>query len=75
MALLGMHTAVIGQYLIDDLGETRQLPAVSDADPTMLRRGRKNQHLVDRLAVNPKIPRSGPTAHPVNNHGMANLLI
>jgi hypothetical protein len=75
MPLLGMHRAIVGQYPVDDLGEAGQLPAVRNPAPTMLWGFRKNQHLVDRLAINPKVPRRGPAAHPVNDHGMANLLI
>lgn len=72
MPLLGMHAAIIFQYLIDGLGEPGQLPAITHACPTMLRRLRESQHLVDSLAVRTIKSRSRTTAHPVYHHSATN---
>ena len=54
MALLGMHRVVVRQYPVDDLGKPSQLAAVHPSVSPMQRWLRKDQHLVDRLAANPK---------------------
>jgi len=61
--------------LIDDLRETRQLQAVCNPASSVLRWVRQDQHLVDRVAINPKTPSCGTAAHAVNNHSMAKLVI
>jgi hypothetical protein len=75
VSLLAVHLAVIHQDLVDDLGIFRQLAAVGLPTPAMRPRFREAQHLVYGLAVDPKIPGSSATAHPVNQHGAADLLI
>jgi hypothetical protein len=55
VSLLAVHL-VIHQDLVDDLGKIRQLAAVGLPAPAMRPRFREAQHLVDGLAVDPKIP-------------------
>jgi hypothetical protein len=75
VSLLAVYLAVIHQDLVDDLGKFRQLAAVGLPAPAMRPRFREAQHLVDGLAVDPKIPGGSTTAHSVNQHGAADLLI
>uniref|UniRef100_UPI0038B5A8E8 hypothetical protein n=1 Tax=Rhizorhabdus dicambivorans TaxID=1850238 RepID=UPI0038B5A8E8 len=75
VSLFDVNLAVIHQDLVNDVGKSGQLAAVGLPAPAVRCWLWKAQHLVDGLAIDPKIPGGSATAHPVNQHGAADLLI
>jgi len=75
MMLLAVHAAIIKQYLVDEIRMPLKLAAERPPLAPVWRGLWKHQHLIDRLPVNPKIPRRRPAAHLVHQNSATDFLI